>query len=175
MKFSKAQIENFISEGKTLRQIQKELNCSYKTLKKHIIFYNIDITPRRKCKYCNKLLKGNKIYFCGDRCKFNYYYHNKKNKSVIDKSKKQVLVGQTKRKKLVELFGGKCSICGYDKNMGALTFHHKDSSTKKFGISGRLLTTKNMEELIEEANKCVLLCHNCHMEVHYPHLNDWKK
>jgi hypothetical protein len=31
-----------------------------------------------------------------------------------------------------------------------------------------------MEELKEEAEKCILLCHNCHMELHYPHLNDWK-
>lgn len=67
------------------------------------------------------------------------------------------------KKKLVEHFGGKCRICGYKKSIQALTFHHIDPSTKKFGIGGKTLA---YEKLLEEANKCLLICHNCHAEVH---------
>lgn len=35
----------------------------------------------------------------------------------------------------LEYKGNKCSICGYDKCLGALEFHHLDSEEKDFGIS----------------------------------------
>jgi predicted HNH restriction endonuclease len=69
------------------------------------------------------------------------------------------------RKRLIELFGGCCVICGYKKYCGALHFHHKDPTTKKFAINERELG-KKWEVLVEEAMKCVLLCGNCHAEVH---------
>lgn len=62
------------------------------------------------------------------------------------------------------MFGGKCTICGYSKYVGALDFHHLDPTTKSFGLANRGLT-KSMKVLTEEAQKCVLLCANCHREV----------
>jgi len=70
------------------------------------------------------------------------------------------------RKKLVEMFGGQCVICGYCKCLQALEFHHVDARTKLFKLSGINLTTKSLRELIEEARKCKLLCSNCHKEIH---------
>lgn len=68
------------------------------------------------------------------------------------------------RIKLLELFGDKCSICGYDKCLDALQFHHIDDSSKLFTISNKL--AYNLEQLIPEAKKCILLCANCHIERH---------
>lgn len=65
---------------------------------------------------------------------------------------------------LVERHGGGCRICGYNKYIGALDFHHVDPSTKKFALSARGLT-KGIDTLKKEADKCVLLCANCHREV----------
>ena len=65
---------------------------------------------------------------------------------------------------LVEEAGGVCSVCGYDRYVGALEFHHRDRETKRFGLGQRGLT-RSLEELREEAAKCVLLCSNCHVEV----------
>ena len=74
-----------------------------------------------------------------------------------------------RRKKLREMAreykGGKCQICGYDKCSRALSFHHIDPKTKKFGIAFKGLT-RSWEAIREELDKCVLLCANCHMEVH---------
>jgi len=69
------------------------------------------------------------------------------------------------RKRLIEMFGGHCTLCGYNRYYGALHFHHKDPATKKFAINERELG-KKWEVLVEEALKCVLLCGNCHAEVH---------
>ena len=66
---------------------------------------------------------------------------------------------------LVEQAGGKCIVCGYDKCQEALDFHHLDETTKKFGITGGIMTS-NKETLLEEVKKCILLCARCHREVH---------
>lgn len=61
---------------------------------------------------------------------------------------------------LVEEAGGRCVICGYNRYVGGLAFHHVDPSTKVMGLAnrGRALS---IGRLREEARKCVLLCHNC--------------
>ncbi len=67
--------------------------------------------------------------------------------------------------KLIEYKGGKCQRCGYDKPCaGAYDFHHRDSSKKEFGISSGCVQA--FEKMKEEADKCDLLCKNCHAEVH---------
>jgi len=65
---------------------------------------------------------------------------------------------------LVREAGGRCVLCGYDKCLGALHFHHVDPRTKSFGLAMRG-NTKSFEKLLAEARKCILLCANCHAEV----------
>jgi hypothetical protein len=65
---------------------------------------------------------------------------------------------------LIQLRGGACHVCGYDRFHGALGFHHLDPRTKAFTIAGA--HTRRWETLIHEVRKCVLLCENCHREVH---------
>jgi hypothetical protein len=65
---------------------------------------------------------------------------------------------------LVKEAGGKCSICGYNKYIGALNFHHKDPAQKEFGLSSSK-TTRSIDALRKEAAKCILLCVRCHAEV----------
>jgi DNA-binding CsgD family transcriptional regulator len=70
--------------------------------------------------------------------------------------------------KCLKYLGGKCSKCGYNRCVGALDLHHKDSNEKEFGISGGNL--KSFDKLIPELNKCEVLCSNCHREYHNKHL-----
>lgn len=65
---------------------------------------------------------------------------------------------------LVAEFGGKCNRCDYSKDIRALVFHHINPATKSFGISNRLSTS--LKILRKEADKCILLCPNCHAEKH---------
>ena len=78
----------------------------------------------------------------------------------------EVVSNKRRRNKvaLVEYKGGKCEICGYDKCIEALSFHHLDPNQKDFGVSNGNI--KSLETLKREADKCILVCHNCHAELH---------
>jgi transposase len=65
---------------------------------------------------------------------------------------------------LVTEAGGACVSCGYDRYVGALHFHHRDPAAKLFGI-GEDGVTRSLAAMREEAEKCDLLCANCHAEI----------
>ena len=69
------------------------------------------------------------------------------------------------KRKLVEYKGGKCKECGYGRNLAALDFHHRNPSEKEFIISK---SQKSFAKQKKEADKCDLLCKNCHTELHNP-------
>lgn len=66
-----------------------------------------------------------------------------------------------------------CQICGYNKCIGSLDFHHKDPQEKDLTIS-RAIRMWGTEKLTEEINKCMVLCANCHRELHYNQNNAGK-
>jgi hypothetical protein len=64
---------------------------------------------------------------------------------------------------LVEEAGGRCAVCGYDRCIINLHFHHVDPRAKSFNMSisgGKAIATYR-----EEAAKCALVCANCHGEI----------
>jgi len=65
---------------------------------------------------------------------------------------------------LVQEAGGACCICGYDRHMRALEFHHLEPSQKRHEMNARGVAVA-LARLRVEAQKCVLLCSNCHAEV----------
>jgi hypothetical protein len=68
--------------------------------------------------------------------------------------------------RLIKCKGGKCCIpeCGYDKCHTSLSFHHLIEEDKTFGIGDRKCAP--FKELLKEANKTILVCNNCHGEIH---------
>jgi 5-methylcytosine-specific restriction endonuclease McrA len=65
---------------------------------------------------------------------------------------------------LVEEAGGSCALCGYHRCVAALQFHHRDPAAKRFALSSKGVT-RGIAAARAEAQKCVLLCANCHAEV----------
>lgn len=80
-------------------------------------------------------------------------------RKAVAKRRKQL------REKALEYGGGKCQICGYHKSKRALSFHHKNPKQKDFGLSARGLT-RSWERIQKELDKCILVCANCHAELH---------
>ncbi len=80
-------------------------------------------------------------------------------KKAVSKRRKNI------RKQAIEHLGSKCQICGYNKCLEALDFHHRDSKIKSFGISTDG-NTRSWARVKSEIEKCVLICSNCHREVH---------
>lgn len=104
------------------------------------------------CKYhlCSNKLVGKQTSYCSPQC-----------------SSKGRIIAWRKRTKqrAVDYKGGKCAHCGYNKCNDAFDFHHKDPAKKDFGIaaSGHC---RSWQEIQNELDKCILLCSNCHRELH---------
>ena len=101
------------------------------------------------------------LYVC-ESCKKTYNYDRKRNSTMkcaschVNNRRFEV------KRRAVEALGGKCSVCGYNRSIYALDFHHIDPSTKSFNISGA--HARSWARIEEEIKKCVLLCANCHRE-----------
>ena len=105
-----------------------------------------------KCIYhlCDNELKGKQKQYCSVKCR----------------SKKKVKEWRIRTKlRSIEYKGGCCQVCGYDRYIGALEFHHRDLTQKDFGIAAAG-HCRAWEKIQAELDKCDLLCANCHREAH---------
>lgn len=95
--------------------------------------------------YLHKLVKDGRTPQCKDCSRLEKNRRTRANKA-----------------KLINVLGGKCSKCGYNKCQDALEFHHH--SIKNFTISAKMNWSYN--RLLQEAMNCELVCANCHREIH---------
>jgi|SRR5882724_3983328 len=112
---------------------------------------------KKKCSLCKEKktlseffvkIKSRNIYYSGCKTCLNI---------------KRKLARNLLKQKAVQYKGGKCQICGYDKYVGALTFHHVNPKEKEFQISQM---DNNFNSIKLELDKCLLACANCHAEIH---------
>ena len=91
----------------------------------------------------------------------------KETRTYRDRAAYLIQAVSRRRRRLKELAvakkGGRCMFCGYNKCVAALDFHHLES--KNFGFS-RERITRSWEKIEKELRKCVLVCSNCHREIH---------
>jgi hypothetical protein len=160
---AKPTLEDLVGRGLTTRAIASELGVSQATvrhwLKRHGLQTERARQPapadptERTIRRCHKhgmttfILEGRGYYRC-TRCRLERV-------ATRRRKVKEILVREA---------GGRCVVCGYDRYVGALQFHHVDPSAKSFGIA-RGGCTRGIEEARVEAAKCVLVCANCHAEL----------
>lgn len=120
------------------------------------------------CLLCKKDIAFNQIKFCSRICKNRYHGRSTApgGKTYMYQKRRAV----DRKVRFITDAGGKCSKCGYCKNLAALHFHHKDKGSKLFRLDARAMSGSSMEMLEEEVKKCVVLCGNCHAELHNPQL-----
>jgi len=140
----------------------------------------------RKCQKCNNTIPNN-VKVNGETKSLRNRKHclectpfgsrksqkvtNKKDKHRYDQTRKEQIVlslykrALERRQELLDDKGGKCQICSYARCKRALSFHHRDPANKKFGLTLNNLWSKTWDAIQQEADKCDLLCSNCHMEV----------
>lgn len=121
----------------------------------------------KNCIICNLELPKQKVKYCSIKCKMKAHYHRHK-KSNPNTTYSQYKRADVRKKEFINLKGGKCSKCGYNKNYSALHFHH--IGEKSFPLDSRNISNRSLKSLLEELDKCELLCANCHAEEHYPEL-----
>jgi len=135
-------------DGKGLQD--KDVNSINEYYKNHTLdetsqYFNVGVSSLKTI-----LTKKRKVLTDEDRVNYNYNHvknFRKKNKE-----------------RAVEYKGGKCVKCGYDKCIRALDFHHLDPLQKDFTPSQNM----NMawDKIKTELDKCILVCSNCHREIH---------
>lgn len=134
--------------------------CSKSCANKH--------NPRRskegRCKTCHTSISASRTY-----CPQCLQQFRNKNKEQTKEKRKLYLRDAVKsyvrrlKEQAVSYKGGKCQICGYNRYNGSLDFHHIDESQKDFSISGKSIS---FQRLKPELDKCILVCSNCHREIH---------
>jgi hypothetical protein len=106
-----------------------------------------------------------------DKAASESYVRRQELKAKLHRSTLALLEKLVLKERAVQHKGGKCQLCGYNRCMRALEFHHLDRSKKEFTIAAFISTVynKTLEEvwssMEKELKKCVLLCANCHREV----------
>lgn len=91
-----------------------------------------------------------------------------------DYSRKQRIKRSILRRQLkedcIKIMGGKCNVCGYNSYIEAMDFHHVNPESKEHGISlllNKAIMNNNLLVVLrKEIEKCILLCSNCHSELH---------
>jgi len=71
------------------------------------------------------------------------------------------------KERMVASMGGKCQCCGYDRCVESMDFHHLDPSTKEMPLGDARANPTVWPKIVAELRKCILVCRNCHGELHY--------
>jgi len=125
-----------------------------------------NLQNRTKCLLCMPFLSSNyqkkdvKQLRTQNALKAKRYYDSYKAKHGTDPIADR---RQNRKLAVIQLFGGGCQICNYDKTPRNLAFHHLHD--KSYDISSRRFQY-SIESIILELRKCILVCHNCHGEIH---------
>lgn len=117
------------------------------------------------CVICGKELQGNQKMYCSNSCKQKNQYKKEVNNNTAHSQDRRGII---RKLELLQRVNSKCSICGYNKNIAALEFHHVDATTKEFSLDRRVLSNLSMEKIEKEFIKCIVVCANCHREIHNP-------
>ena len=117
-----------------------------------------------QCKHCDVELTENNTYKrAGRKASFPVGYYRYCKKCYSKQRHRRVKQNRTN---IIELMGGKCQHCGYDKCSNALELHHIDPTLKDANLTKHLRHITDTVRLQSELDKCILLCANCHRETH---------
>lgn len=152
-----AVLEQMIADGLSTWAIAKKLDRSQFCVCWYLKKYRLKTKHKRK-------VRQDCCSYCGEEDKKAFYSDRFCMCKVCQKKYTQDR-NQRLKQEFVDYKGGKCELCGYNKCLASLHFHHVDPKTKD--PKWRSLLKKTLEQVKEELDKCQLLCANCHGEVHY--------
>jgi transposase len=148
----RALLTEMVEKGHSQYRIAKVLGISQTTVRYWLKKFDLGTKRIPRCTRCGET----------DPSKFTpgRYSDCKKCRNRL-----QIARFQRYKKKAVAHKGGSCEICGYNRCMAALDFHHKDPAKKD--PNWRLMRNWTFERIKDELEKCLLVCRNCHAEIHY--------
>jgi 5-methylcytosine-specific restriction endonuclease McrA len=164
----RSQLEGLLKRGLTSREIAAELDVSLPTVRHWLRRYGLSTARGRELAETQEARRAGAPMverWCR-RHGMIVFPRRQDGAYRCPRCNAEAVVRRRRRVKqiLVAEAGGCCAICGYDRYLGALQFHHVDPAGKVFPLS-RKGVTRSLAEARSEARKCVLLCANCHAEV----------
>jgi len=81
-------------------------------------------------------------------------------------SEKVKLWRKRTKERIVAAFGNVCGICGYDRCNDSLALHHINPEEKDFSLGAIRANARSWARIVVELRKCIMVCHNCHSEIH---------
>jgi len=99
---------------------------------------------------------------------YRRWYLKHKREQIARVHKDRRFIMRSKKMQLITMLGGRCVRCGYAKNAAALSFHHSNPKVKN-GNPSALLRDRTIKSI--NLDGWMLLCHNCHAEIHHPELS----
>jgi transposase len=159
-------LEPFVAEGLTLAQMAERLEVSVSTVRYWLGRHELAtaysmragaLPDERPATITRECRHHGLVTFARTGTAGHYRCMKCRAEAVVARRRtiKQVLVREA---------GGACRLCGYDRYLGALEFHHLDPAEKEFNIARRGIS-RSIDRARAEARKCILLCSNCHAEV----------
>ena len=165
------ELEAMVGEGLTIAEIAERVDRSKTTVRHWLRRYDLRTASRKGRRMAPALRQASEagVRELSSGCpthgetmhvvdRDGYYRCRRCRAEAVSRRRRKV------KAILVSEAGGACRLCGYDRSMGALAFHHLDPSEKRFELNAKGVAL-SIETLRAEARKCVLLCSNCHAEV----------
>lgn len=164
-------LQNYLKEGYSLNQVSKltgksltsvrywkdkySLKSSFVSIKDK---GSVEYGETRFCPRCKKYIKTENFHQRRGKLNSSTYCKSCTSDQTLERVRNLKL-------QMIEYKGGCCTRCGYDKYQGALEFHHLNPGEKDFNPS-RLKRYSFDHRVKHELDKCILVCANCHREVH---------
>jgi transposase len=165
---SEERLTRLVESGATIRQIGEEIGRSDSAVRHWLKKYGLRSDGGRRRALAEQARRSGQKYAklkCGRHGITRFVLEGRGYFRCMQCRQERVSDWRRRvKRRLVEEAGGVCAVCGYDKCVAALEFHHLDPRTKRFALS-RQGVTRSFAEAQEEARKCLLLCSNCHAEV----------
>ena len=169
---NKQELEEMLNSGMSMNSISKHTEKSLSTIRYWCKKFQLNSrfgnfkNQTIKSHYCDKCGETNPQLFSGHKkslcTKCSFYNFSKYSKY----STKYVNVKEWRKNtklKLIEGFGSVCSCCGLIDSPIVYDFHHLNPSEKDFSLSSKV---KSWDVIVNEANKCIMLCSHCHRKIH---------
>lgn len=166
---SRERLERLVGEGASLRDLSEVLGLSVSAVRHWLNKYELETSQTGWRRAQTRMAREEGLKHIERNCRHHgmttfglegrgYYRCLQCRKEAVSKWRRRTKL------RLITQAGGSCLVCGYDKHPRALHFHHLNPAEKLYVIS-RCGHTRSYADVLREAQKCVLLCANCHAEV----------
>lgn len=151
-------LQDLIDQGLTQIQMADRTGRSQTSIRHWLAKYNLKTKWMEGSHCCRE---------CGETDPAKFYKSKKHScrticwKCKIKKNNDKI---KGYRKAAVDYKGGQCSVCSYSRCLAALEFHHLVAGEKD--PKWKTLRRCNLDTMKRELDKCVLVCSNCHREIH---------